>query len=412
MKKIAAKPKHSSIGASSAKRWLNCPGSVPLIKLAPPSGTSEYAEEGTAAHELAEKALLAGTNAIDFFGMTFNKKFVADEEMCEAVQLYLDTVRAIENPDVFGVETKVHLHWIHDDLYGTSDAHAGYRGEYQDGQGKLWVFDYKHGAGVSVDADENEQLMYYTLGVAHQYDFYFNTYEAVIVQPRAQHDEGPVRRYEFTRERLMAFEQELKDGLHRVYAAEKHAEDPFADMVPHLKCGSWCRFCPAQITCPRMDAEMAIACTEDFDPITDDFHVVGPTPPEQLTPEKIAKALEFANIIESWLSAVRSHAYFMAENGATPPGYKLVARKGHRAWKDEQKVRDIMRMLGFTNEEISAPAKLKSPAQMEKLKQGIDKEFVNSLAAAPDTGFALVPESDKRPAVLLLENQGFSEIEG
>ena len=44
---------HAILSASATKRWLNCPPSARLNEQFP-NTTSEYAEEGTAAHELCE----------------------------------------------------------------------------------------------------------------------------------------------------------------------------------------------------------------------------------------------------------------------------------------------------------------------------------------------------------------------
>ena len=45
--------KHALLSASGAHRWLECTPSA-LLELQFPQTTSEYAEEGTAAHELCE----------------------------------------------------------------------------------------------------------------------------------------------------------------------------------------------------------------------------------------------------------------------------------------------------------------------------------------------------------------------
>ena len=47
---------HAVLSPSSSERWLNCTPSARLAEAAG-SKTSEYAEEGTTAHELAEYAL-------------------------------------------------------------------------------------------------------------------------------------------------------------------------------------------------------------------------------------------------------------------------------------------------------------------------------------------------------------------
>ena len=59
MKKKEKTPKHSVFSPSSAKRWMTCPGSIALSMQCPEPETSKYAEEGTRAHDLAERALPA-----------------------------------------------------------------------------------------------------------------------------------------------------------------------------------------------------------------------------------------------------------------------------------------------------------------------------------------------------------------
>lgn len=49
---------HSHFGASSSYRWVNCSASVALCAKAPARESSFEADEGTAAHELAELSLL------------------------------------------------------------------------------------------------------------------------------------------------------------------------------------------------------------------------------------------------------------------------------------------------------------------------------------------------------------------
>ena len=50
--------KHALLSASSSKRWLNCTPSARLEEqFGDESGGSAYAEEGTAAHALAEHKL-------------------------------------------------------------------------------------------------------------------------------------------------------------------------------------------------------------------------------------------------------------------------------------------------------------------------------------------------------------------
>ena len=45
---------HAKLSPSAASRWLNCPGSVALCATLPTPPSTYYADEGTAAHALAE----------------------------------------------------------------------------------------------------------------------------------------------------------------------------------------------------------------------------------------------------------------------------------------------------------------------------------------------------------------------
>ena len=360
---------HSKIGASSAHRWFECPGSVRLCATVIPT-TSEFAEEGTAAHELAEHCLKMGVPAVSLLDVEFNG-FKVTVEMAEAVQVYLDFIE--ENYDdskILQVEKKFHLDWLHPDLYGTNDACI------DEPFGRLTIVDYKHGKGVPVEVEENKQLMYYALGALHDAPG-CEEVELVIVQPRAAHVAGPVRRWLTTPERLRAYQDELREAVIRTEAKEAA-----------LSAGKHCRFCDAAPICPELKRASfeLVGAEEDLDK-----SIVLPEP-EALTDEDIVRVLEGKSMMESWLKAVAGYAQLIAEKRGLP-GYKLVEKMGHRRWKSEDDVRKLEDKYG---EEIYAPRKLKTPAQLEKV---VDKELVSELCEVPVTGNVLAPESDKRRAI-------------
>ena len=79
---------HAKLSASGAHRWLACPGSV-KAEDGIPDVTSTFAQEGTAAHELGEIALVSGTDCADMIGVPLieNNAYTVTHEMAEAVQV-------------------------------------------------------------------------------------------------------------------------------------------------------------------------------------------------------------------------------------------------------------------------------------------------------------------------------------
>lgn len=174
---------HAKLSASESSRWINCPGSVRAIENLPPElqrKSSIEADRGTAAHSLAELAYAKKKPARYFLGKEI-MGFVVNEDMADAVQVYLDIIKDLKKEfpdgDVF-VEKRFHLDWLHPDCFGTNDFSIAQM------FGTLVVVDYKHGAGVEVHPENNSQLMYYATGIAKEYDFNFDKIRLGIVQPR------------------------------------------------------------------------------------------------------------------------------------------------------------------------------------------------------------------------------------
>lgn len=374
---------HSRISASTTERWWNCPGSVQEVAKCPVQPQSEYAKEGTAAHKLAEMCLVKEDNPFMYVGDKV-EGVVVTEEMAEAVMAYLDVIDEdiakykLDRLDL-QVERKFHLDNLHPDAYGTNDANLPIF------LTKVIVYDFKYGSGVAVDAEDNKQGLYYALGAAREGDY--TEFEVVIVQPRAIHKSGPVRRWTISRGDLGAFAKELKSCM-------KATEDPKAP----LHCGEWCKktFCPALVQCPEARKVMQDAALVAFEGPP---AVALPPKPESLTPEQLKKLLDMTPIIDTWLKAVEDYALSLANKGETVPGYKLVARRSNRKWKDEEEVKKK-----FGKEATKVTIEVLSPSQLEnKLKESMKakeaKAVVEPFTFKPDTGNVLVPMADPRDAV-------------
>lgn len=390
---------HSKYGASSANRWLNCPGSVKLSETVPPQPSSAYAQEGTAAHKLGELCLDNGTDPINYVDQEITlddgSKYFVNEDMAEAVEVYVDYVRSRAKLGKLFIETQFSLAFVHEEMFGTNDACV-----FSDTLGMLEVIDYKHGAGIAVSPEENTQLAYYGLGAANVQDLHPDSQiKLTIVQPRAAGE--PIKSWVTTVGYLDKFAKTLKKGVKACEAKN-----------PKLKEGDWCRFCPAQAVCPQLEKRSLEIAKAEFS----DNKIVLPEP-DKLAPVDIKKVLDFAPVLASWIKAIETYAFNELERGGSIEGYKLVKKRANRKWIDDEKsvVHTLREAMGIPDCEsavgqIFSEPKLLSPAQIEKKK--VDKKLVASLCETPDSGNTMVSVLDKRPAVLPSVQDDFDIIEG
>lgn len=149
---------HARLSPSAAARWMNCPGSVALSDGIKDSG-SDFAAEGTAAHEMAER-ILEGATGTDLIGMKAENGIMFTAEMLTDVLRYVDLVRDLvaSTDGKLLVEQKLSIGHLtgEADAKGTSDC-VILAGD------ELIVGDLKFGRGVQVDAEDNYQLMIYAL---------------------------------------------------------------------------------------------------------------------------------------------------------------------------------------------------------------------------------------------------------
>lgn len=406
---------HSRVGASSCERWWNCPGSIALNAKLPAPSPSKYAAEGTAAHALCEKVLKnkinydCKWNADSEIGEPYEADgftFKVNQEMADAVNLYVDTILAdiqrigctIETSIKLGggkvdkrdttnkrvyvpwtnVEKDFYLKDVDEDAYGTNDASIFVPND------TLIVYDFKYGAGVPVEAVENKQMMFYAIGAAGKDIANFKHFELVIVQPRAEHPQGPVRRWVVSRERIAQFKRDLREHIAKT-------REPNAPTCA----GKWCRFCNAKMICPSMrDKSYEMAKIDFQKPVSENKLRA----PQDLTPHELKLFLDNAELLENYIKDIKDYATKVLESGRAIEGYKLVkSSKTHRKWKgDNEDVTASMLGLALGVDAESLYSKtLKTPAQVEKMVKG-SKEVLTDYWYRPEGKNTLVRESDER----------------
>ncbi|BAE51524.1 DUF2800 domain-containing protein [Paramagnetospirillum magneticum] len=372
---------HVEHGFSSYSRYAACPGSIRECRKAPPERPSPYAEEGTDAHECGEIGLRQGIDAIELIDRKVGGSIV-DEDMAAAVQVYLDFCRSqIEDGDIVFVELPVDLAPLNPPVPLRSRLDfARYRPSTQ----SLLVTDYKHGQLV-VEVHGNGQLRGYALGACVELDklgHVVSEVQIAIVQPRAYHEDGPIRFEVISAFELFEWSVDLFDVINRTL-------EPDAPLVA----GEHCRFCRAKPVCPEME-RMALATAEAQ--FTDTTITVPPAP-SSMAPARIGQVLNAAEIIEGWLKSVREHAHASLEQGVEIPGWKLVPKRAQRKWADDDLASDALLTAGLPILDIYT-RKIITPAAADKLL-GKNKDVVKHLVVAESSGTTLAPAGDKRQAV-------------
>lgn len=381
---------HSLNSPSSFSRRIGCPGSANMERDIP-SESSVYADEGTAAHELGEMCLKKGDNPEDYRGETIivekegpRREFVVDGDMISAVEVHVNHCRQLLGRHM--IEHKFMLPFLGEGEKGTSDFTA-----LKDGI--LHVVDYKHGKGVPVDAIDNIQGLCYGLGAAEEFaDDDWHTLRITIVQPRAYHDDGPVRSWDVPRE-------ELVDYLINFAYASKLTQDPNAP----LKVGKWCRFCKAKVNCPAQVQFAKDTLEMDFEDETSK-----PVPPELLSDERILDLVfNKIKLIEQWCQTLKDYAQKKAEAGEPIPGSKLVYTRAVRMWKDKEIAEKAL--AGKYGDQIYEKKFLTAPA-FEKVIGKKEFKEVDFLVDKISTGVTLVPESDPRESARGTVESEFSDF--
>jgi hypothetical protein len=362
---------HSKIvGGSTAKRVINCPGSVAMVQKMPPKPSSKYADEGTLLHDTIAEHLATLKPLESFLGKKYEDQLLTqdliDDKLVPALAL-LDEFDPKQEMS-YEVETRVGFGDLLPGVFGSTDF-VGRMGD------KAVVLDWKFGDGVMVSAEENEQLMFYAAAAmrttALQWAFEGATeIECVIVQPPM------IRRWTTTPERIAQFE-------HQLVKAVKAAEQPDAG----LKAGDHCRWCAAKPVCPQMTGEAERAALVQI---------------KQLDAAMLGQYLAKADVLEDWITDLRALAFQMLEKNVPVPGYKLVQKQARRQWVDEAKASAALHDMGVPRGELFSPEEIRSPAQIEKVLKKRKLALPDELVKSVSSGTTLASEDDSRPAVLQL----------
>lgn len=370
--------KHALLSASGAHRWLECTPSAQL-ELQFPQSTSEYAEEGTAAHELCELTARYWLGEISEAEYENQRDELAkgkyyNAEMQECANDYAKfvaekTAAARETcEDAFtALEVRVDFSKYVKDGFGTGDCIIV-------SDNVLEIIDFKYGKGVRVEAAGNPQMKLYALGAYLEYNTLFDidSVRMTIFQPRLS---GVQSSDEITVKELLEWaEKYVKPRAKLAYKGE-------GEFAPSEEV---CKFCRAKAQCKaRADKNLKL-----FDEAPDVL---------LLTPEDAGKILEQAGDIQSWLADLESLVSSTLLAGQPVEGWKMVEGRSNRRFTDELKVVDAMKAAGY-DESLLYERKLITLTQMEKdFGKKAVAETLGELIVKPQGKPTLAPAKDKRP---------------
>ena len=410
---------HAKLSPSSAKRWMNCAGSVAKIG-DEPSTAGMPAMMGTAAHKVIEFMLQENKlDASEFHGQIVHVKkdgdeeslilasddpkamaekpgwfaFPVNDEMVFGVQTMIDEVERVKAEMVEPIlytERYLDGSWLDSRLGGTADVTV-----IEEIPEWIHLFDYKNGRVIVEVTDE--QMKNYAVFLLHEHPGALGVV-IHLVQPNAQHEEGIIRSVTYTADELKIFELEMK----------RAADATDAPNAP-LRAGDWCMYCPAKAYCEEFAAKAKEEMLADFaeDPPEDE-----PLPVPTLEADgnnylaELVRKAKWVPVLDQWAKDIHSRIQVALLEGKTVGDWKLVRGKSNRAWNpDETTAQSVFnKKWGIPDDFLFNAPKMKSPAQIEKTEipgktKKTVKDIVASLAKKPLGKVVIAPGSDAREAI-------------
>lgn len=262
--------KHALCSASSAERWLECPGSVGLGMQLPEPEASIYALEGTRAHELSEVVLHHwqgnGYKITDEFLEGVKAKSIEAEgsqDMFDYIMTYvnlcIDEVESFDQPPTVRIEQR--LVFSEDmQMFGTADFLVT---GIKEGISTGVIVDLKYGKGKRVKTQDNPQLAYYACALKRCSKKKLERIKVRVVQPRIN---------EFYSEQWYSLDDLAHWEMKLTLGAESALMMAGKAKTPTYRDGGWCWFCPGKTICPRIKEKLEEKIIEQFpDDLPTDF---------------------------------------------------------------------------------------------------------------------------------------------
>lgn len=352
---------HSILPPSSSARRKQCPASTLRESLYPETEESPEAAEGTAAHWALAEMLEGRTIAV---GLIAPNGLYLTDEMVEGAEIAHEAIAAVVGP--WGlkpsdglVEKPVRIPRVHPESWGTPDYRC-----WHPALPLLFVADFKFGFGI-VDEFENDQIIEYTSGSVSTdrpdlHDLQVEVH-SMILQPRANHPRGPVRRWDFNLSSVRAH-------LNVSASSATEALGP----NPRERVGPECKHCRGRHTCQSLQRAAADACAE-----------AQARAPFDMDPHALAaefRRLKWAEkLLAARLTGLEAEATSRIRSGARVPGLKLENGAGRTVWTvDPLSVVTIGRVFSL---DLAKPLEAVTPKQA--VAKGLDSKLLEGITNTP-----------------------------
>ncbi len=376
---------HSPLGGSGAHRFMTCAGSFLLHREQLKNGTfesieSEFAKEGTAAHELCAAAVATQTEPYEFLGEQFGGYLAGwpGGLSLDAAHIYFnDCMRILDNRKEAGtllIEQTIHLPEIHPLLRGTVDFGFWSR---SDG---VKLRDYKNGEGIGVAAPGNRQLRYYAFLMIMSDQWLRAADRSMpvslgIVQPNFYGIFEEPDIWETTLGEVLDW------GHNELLPCMNDLMSRIEIFIEDFVTGEHCQFCPVMLDCPKMQKAF-----KEYAEASEDFI-------SMLTNEELNAYYVERENVRRFMKTLETTVHARLIGGGSIPSAKLVEKKVARVWKPGA----AAALQAAFGDKAYKTREMISPAAAEKLSSR-GKELALEYGYKPESaGLSVAPLTDPRP---------------